>query len=450
LIAATVACKKDDEVKDPETTDDASIVELSGNLSTQTLDASKKYLLKGTVYVPDGVDLTIPAGTVIFGDKATKGTLVVSPGGQIFANGTAVNPVVFTSEATVGERDRGDWGGVLILGNAQVNNATDNATGRPSVEGISPAAYFGNTGTTNNTENSGTLTYVRIEFAGIALFPNVETNGLTLAGVGSGTTIHHVEVSYGGDDAFEFFGGTVDASYLVAHANWDDDMDCDNGYIGRVQHVLVVRDHSAADQSASNGFEVDNNASGTTTAPLTAPKFSNVTFYGPRADSATTISSNYGRAMHLRRSSNITIINSVFAGYNTGLLMDGASTTATLKNNVVALTKVGTGNQTFTSTASSGVVPATYATDNFQDSIATNSSKLAEWSVVGLTNASFFAETQPYPANPNFAVTGGYINSGASFSGYTSDFTTTTYRGAFGATDWTDSWTTFDPINTAY
>lgn len=452
LIAATVACKKkEDETTDPVT--EAGVIELSGDLSTQTLDASKKYLLKSTVYVRSGQILTIPAGTVIMGDKGTKGTLVVSPGGKIYANGTASSPVVFTAEGAVGERDRGDWGGLLILGNAQVNHATNNEDGRPYVEGISPNAYYGNTSTDYNTESSGTLQYVRIEFAGIALFPNQETNSLTLAGVGSGTVIDHVQVSYGGDDGFEFFGGTVNATHLVAYANLDDDLDCDNGYSGKVQHVLVVRDHAAADQSGSNGFEVDNNATGTTATPLTSAQFSNVTIFGPRSDSASSgtaaINANYGRAMHLRRSSNLTIINSVFMGYSTGFYIDGANTQATFKNNVVALTKSGTTAPATYGKTADATYPTDLLTDNVFDTISTATTKVAEWTPYGIAESLFFRETQPYSANPNFAVTSGIIATGASFTGFTFP-ESPAYRGAFGATDWTDTWTTFDPINTAY
>ena len=145
------------------------VVTLQGNLTTQTLTAGQAYLLKGQTFVPSGVTLTIPAGTVIKGDKASKATLIVQPGGKLIAEGTASNPVVFTSAQPAGGRDRGDWGGIVLLGDAWVNQ-----TALPAIEGISPTQTYGNitSPTTNETQNAGTLTYVRIEYAGIELTPN--------------------------------------------------------------------------------------------------------------------------------------------------------------------------------------------------------------------------------------------------------------------------------------
>ncbi|HEX6890012.1 MAG TPA: hypothetical protein VF141_04950, partial [Chryseolinea sp.] len=180
------------------------VIVLQGNLATMTLEAGLPYLIKGQTFIPDGVTVTIPAGTVIKGDKASKAVLVVQPGGKLIANGTSTNPVVFTSAQAVGERDRGDWGGIVMLGNAWVNQ-----TALPAIEGITPSQNYGNitSPTTNADQNAGTLTFVRIEYAGIELTPNNETNSLTMGGVGSGTTIDHVQVSFGGDDGFEWFGG---------------------------------------------------------------------------------------------------------------------------------------------------------------------------------------------------------------------------------------------------
>ena len=167
------------------------VVTLQGNLATMELTAGQTYLIKGQTFVPSGVTLTIPAGTVIKGDKASKGTLIVQPGGKLIANGTAASPVVFTSAQAAGERDRGDWGGIVMLGDAWVNQ-----TALPAIEGISPTQNYGNitSPTTNETQNAGTLTYVRIEYAGIELTPNNETNSLTMGGLGNGTTIDHVQV----------------------------------------------------------------------------------------------------------------------------------------------------------------------------------------------------------------------------------------------------------------
>ncbi|MFM7329772.1 MAG: hypothetical protein ACKO3B_13705, partial [Bacteroidota bacterium] len=221
------------------------VIQLQGNLTTQTLVATKPYLLVGQVFIPSGVTLTIPAGTIIKGDKATKAILLVQPGGKLVANGTANNPVVFTSNQDVNARDRGDWGGLVILGNAFVNQSA-----RPAIEGVTPTQNYGTIGTDptiNATENSGTLQYVRVEYAGIELTPNNETNSVTLGGVGNGTTMNYVQVSYGGDDGFEWFGGTVNGKYLVSHSTWDDDFDTDFGWGGNVQFGVAVRNTFFAD-----------------------------------------------------------------------------------------------------------------------------------------------------------------------------------------------------------
>jgi len=198
LVALTIGCKKEDD--DNNVVPASSNEILTGELTTRTLDANKKYELQGNVFVRAGQKLTIPAGTVIVGDKRTKGTLVIDEGGQIEAVGTEDKPIVFTSELGEGERDKGDWGGIVILGRANCNQ------NRPAIEGITPEVRFGTfQSEANNSESSGILKYVRIEFAGIALSPNNETNSLTLGAVGSGTTIENVQVSFGGDDGFEWF-----------------------------------------------------------------------------------------------------------------------------------------------------------------------------------------------------------------------------------------------------
>lgn len=184
---AVTSCSSDDDDTPTPTPQDSGPVELTGDLSTQTLTADKKYLLKGQVFVRDGEILTIEPGTVILGDKRTRGVLVVDKGGKIMAEGTATNPIVFTSNQEVGVRDRGDWGGIVLLGNANVNQ------NNPAIEGITPEVNFGSTNNTaNDNESSGVLRYVRIEFGGIELQPNNETNSLTMGGVGRGTEIEYV------------------------------------------------------------------------------------------------------------------------------------------------------------------------------------------------------------------------------------------------------------------
>lgn len=203
-----------------------------------TWTSTKKYLIKGNIFVNNNATLTIEAGTVIYGDKVTKGALIIERGAKIIAAGTAASPIVFTSSAPAGFRNYGDWGGLIILGKA-ANNQGANV----NIEGIT-AGTKGQYGGTADDDNSGTLSYVRVEFAGIALSTDNEINGVTFGSVGSGTTVDHVQVSYSGDDAFEWFGGTVNANYLIAYKTWDDDFDTDFGFSGKVQFASAFRDRS--------------------------------------------------------------------------------------------------------------------------------------------------------------------------------------------------------------
>lgn len=453
LLAFAFSCKKDDTKEEPVVP--ASQIVLEKDLSTQTLDASKTYLLKGFVFVRSGQTLTIPAGTVIFGDKATKGTLIIDKGGRIVAEGTAEKPIVFTSKLAPGERDKGDWGGIVLLGNANVNQ--DN----PAVEGVTPAATFGTKNSTaNDNESSGILKYVRIEFAGIALSPNNETNSLTMAGVGRGTVIENVQVSYGGDDGFEWFGGTVNCKNLVSYATWDDDFDTDFGYTGKVQFGLAVRDPFSADQSGSNAFESDNDAGGSSSLPITAPVFSNITVFGPRFDSTSTISGNYQHLAHLRRRTATSIFNSVLMGFPVGIRLDGTTTydnytsgAGEIKNNLL----ISLGNRGAARPFQGGT---NVADDLVKDYYTTNNpagfisiTKELNYSALGIDQKLFFAKTTVYPANPEFSVTTGVIATGANFShGKLSDtyFQQVAFHGAFGASDWTNGWTSFDPKNVSY
>jgi hypothetical protein len=262
-MATTIfSCSEDDDNSNGG--DDENVLEVSIPENT-TLEADKKYTLKGNVFVPSGVTLTIEPGTVIVGDKATKGALIIERGAKIMAEGTADEPIVFTSSAAPGNRNYGDWGGLVILGKAVNNKGTD-----VSIEGIT-ASNKGLYGGNDDADNSGVLQYVRIEFAGIALSTDNELNGLTLGSVGSGTTIDHIQVSYSGDDSFEWFGGTVNATHLVAYRGWDDDFDTDYGYRGKVQFAVSFRDPNQADKSGSNGLESDNNGTGGAETPKTAP-----------------------------------------------------------------------------------------------------------------------------------------------------------------------------------
>jgi len=523
------------------TVTDATIA-LTGTLAADyTIEKGKAYLVKSQYIVPTGKTLTVNKGAIVKGDKATKGVIIIQPGGKLVAVGEAAEPIVFTSSQPVGERDRGDWGGIVWLGDAYVNQSA-----KPSVEGISPSQSYGTVSQSdatvgNNTQDNGKLKYVRIEYAGIELTPNNETNSLTMGGLGSTTEIDYVQVSYGGDDGFEWFGGTVNAKHLVSLSTWDDDFDTDFGWRGNVQWGVVVRNPFFADQSGSTAFESDSQANGnaigtvcddTNKGGCTKGVFSNITVLGPR-DYTRSISANYTRAMHIRRRTAISIFNSVVTGFPTGLTIDDAGTLTNYKadntgegrlNNNVLInpllptvpSTIGTnttpvtsiapasGNANYGSTdasniwlgATSGNTTSTaYFVSRFvknADGVVTGQAISSVWASsastiaaadvafatvpgwtagtavdvinpytgTGIQNGAFFAgsTSASYPSNPSFAVTTGTITGKsaavlfADAAKLPSSFfkTDLTYIGGFGDSDWTDSWSEFQPLNKAY
>jgi hypothetical protein len=281
---------------------------LSGNItSTTTLTSDKEWVLKGYVYVTDGAKLIIQPGTTIKSDISEKGALCIERGAQIVAEGTAAKPIIFTSGRPVGERTPGDWGGIVILGRAKTNR-----TSEPTIEGGIGRAYGG----TNDLDNSGILKYVRIEYAGIAAMPNSEINALTLGGVGSGTIIENVQTIYANDDAFEFFGGTVNAKNLYAYGTADDDFDFDFGYRGKVSNSVSKRDPQFVDNGdAGNGVECDNDGTGSSAEPFTHPILDGVILIGPN-DAASL--PNHNLAMRWRRATQFEVYNSTIIGYMKG------------------------------------------------------------------------------------------------------------------------------------
>ena len=396
-----------------------------------TMKAGTKYMLKGFVYVKDGATLTIEPGTVIKGDKATKGTLIIERGGKIIANGTASQPIVFTSAQPAGSRAAGDWGGIIILGKAPVNLGAS-----AKIEGGVDREFGG----TEAADNSGSLKYVRIEYPGIAFQPDNEINGLTLGGVGSGTEIDYVQVSFSGDDSYEFFGGTVNVKHLIAFKTVDDMFDTDNGYTGKLQFLLGISDPNIADASGSNGFESDNDSQGSTATPITAPTYSNVTLFGPYGtNTSATINSNFKRALHLRRNNNTKLYNSIVMGWPVGLLLDGTAT----EQNAIA-------NEFVIKNTIIAGVPAgkalTVASGSTFD-VATWFNAAAKGNAV-VDNAATLNIAGAYNASPSFVKATTTVQ--PSFTTLDSFFTPVDYVGAFGAADWTAGWANFNPQNAAY
>ena len=312
---------------------------LTGTINTTTtLTADKVWTLKGYVYVTDGAKLIIQPGTTIISDISEKGALCIERGAQIIAEGTATKPIVFTSGRPAGERTPGDWGGIVILGRAKTNR-----TSEPTIEGGIGRPYGG----TNDLDNSGVLKYVRIEYAGIAAMPNSEINALTLGGVGSGTIIDNVQTIYANDDAFEFFGGTVNAKNLYAFATADDDFDFDFGYTGTITNGVAKRDPQFVDNGdAGNGIECDNDGTGSTATPYTHPKLFNMILVGPNTSTAL---ANHNLGLRFRRATQFTMKNSIIWGWmKGGLSLESNETAQFVKDGVSVFenNSVGTFNPT--------------------------------------------------------------------------------------------------------
>jgi hypothetical protein len=325
----------------------SNTVTLSGRITKDTtLFAKDVNYLSGIVYVMKGVTLTIQEGAKVMGKSsgADVAALVITRGAKIIARGTAEKPVVFTSAAQ--NPASGDWGGVVLLGTARVNTTLTwkgtAVSGLTSVEGGINDTEIGlglaGSGdaafpTGNDADNSGVMQFVRIEYAGYAYQPDNELNSLTMAGVGNGTTISHIQVTYAKDDAFEWFGGTVNCKYLIAYKTQDDDFDTDNGYNGNVQFGIILRDSVIADISTSEAFESDNNSGGTATSFQTTAVFSNITAIGPRIDPVYGKGNSLYRAgAHIRRNTGISIMNSIIAGWNRGIQFDASSGVPVDKN----------------------------------------------------------------------------------------------------------------------
>ncbi|MEY3084280.1 MAG: hypothetical protein RL037_460 [Bacteroidota bacterium] len=318
---------------DPENTVyPATLTTVSSDITTNTT-WSGVVLMQNKIYVKNNATLTIAPGTIIRGDKATQATLIITRGAKINAQGTASQPIIFTSNEAVGSRNEGDWGGIVILGLAKSNQPG----GVANIEGL-VASTDTQYGGAFDTDNSGTIKYMRIEFAGIALEPNKEVNGITFGSVGSATTVDYVQVSFSGDDSFEWFGGTVNCKHLIAYRGLDDDFDTDFGYRGKVQFALSIRDKDLYDAPGdSNAFECDNDAAGSNATPKTRPIFSNVTLVGPKGNGSIALPTGekFEKAFRLRRNSAVSVLNSLVTGWEKGLSIEGAPVVANLNGDTM-------------------------------------------------------------------------------------------------------------------
>jgi hypothetical protein len=408
----------------------------------RVLSPDTVYTLTGLYYVDSTYTITVPAGTIVRGDTAA--TLIVKRGAQIFATGTEQAPIVFTSRKALGSRGPGDWGGLIVLGRAPVNKV------EPLIEGGIIGGSFGGN---DPHDNSGIIRYVRIEFPGYRFQLNNEVNGLTMGGVGDGTEIHHVQVSYSFDDSYEWFGGTVNPHHLVAFGGTDDEFDTDFGFQGKLQFGFGLRDPYFWDPTGeSNGFESDNDGSSTSTAvPYTAPIFCNFTLVGPVISVP---GNSYQYSAVLRRSTKTSVYNSVIAGYPWGVSNRDPYTHMFSMNGELQWRNVSVA-ATNLKTATSIHDDARWAPDS-----CTLWFNTADWdnylstprtlAAVGLVNQTDYNHPDPVPA------IGSELDGTADFSNpRLDDFLQVDYRGAFDpllpmSQQWTSGWTNFDPQHTDY
>ncbi len=423
---------------------------LSGKINTnRTLKTGSTYKLRGIVYVVDGATLTIEPGATVQGEKSSRGALIITRGARLIADGTKDKPIVFTSDAAT--PTSGDWGGIVLLGRARTNASYNNTAGVGEIEGgINTSEGYGLYGGADDEDNSGILRYVRIEYAGYAFLPDRELNSLTMGGVGRGTTIDYVEVSYALDDAFEWFGGAVNCKHLIAYKTLDDDFDTDNGFRGNIQWGIVLRDSTRFDVSSVESFESDNDATGSALLPQTAAVFSNITSIGPRSTAGSTPNIRFLAGAQIRRNSSISIFNSVIMGWPIGIYID-ARAGVPVDNNIRANNLIVQNNIIAGCPAPLSYTVNSVPTGWTSDSVRTWFTTGTGNSIVSTNDSLRIAAAFNY-ASPDFMPQAGSpLLTGGTFTHakLASGFTPTTYRGAVdGAgktdSDWWKGWTRFN------
>jgi hypothetical protein len=431
LVISMFGCKKDNT---QPATNKTKIIE--GSITqNMVLNADTRYVLKGQVYVKNNATLTIPAGVTVYAEKndtaARKTVLVIERGAKLIVNGTADKPVVFTSNAAT--KVQGDWGAIVIAGNASTNVGEGHIEGLP----ITDDTKFGGS---LSADNSGSISYLRLEYAG-GINPPAEdewvvdkASGFSLYAVGSGTTIDHVMVTHSNDDGFQFVGGTVNATHLLAYNNGDDDFDFDLGYTGKLQFLISYRAVASSQALRANGVESYNDEVPTTNIPTTRPVISNLTVIGPQG--VETVKTNLNQGVYLRKGTKIALRNSMVAEYPQGALMVCHKTRPILladdgsefRSNIVQADVL---SRTFSYDINIDVIPdpelALFETNTVNNNtILTASADLK----LKAMYASGAPDLTPQSGSP--ALSGSDFTS-ADFSTF---FNAVSYRGAIGADNW--------------
>ncbi|RZL20420.1 MAG: hypothetical protein EOO89_00255 [Pedobacter sp.] len=415
--------------------------ELSGELSSMTIDNDHCWELDGCVTIPNNVTVNIEDGTIIY-PRAGSG-IVIERGGKLNVNGTSTAPVIFTPKLIV-NRTYGYWEGISYGGRAPNNESIGTIT----LSRTCPVVGGGNV----SNDNSGSISYLQM---------HCSVYGLTLVSVGTGTTIDNVQVTHTVNDGFSFYGGTVNATHLASFNAKKNDFYVINGYVGKLQFLFSFRKDPNAytATNASNGFFAVNDISGSTNTPLTRPVISNYTTLGPRYCNGSA-NANFRNGILVDNRAAPSFYNSVIANWaDEGLFING--------NPCIAQTDADILNYSYNSTYQN--VVADYSNAGSWASFGCSFIDMDHWivndptiscsedgnqfdasiSTLGYDNTSICGGS----SNPDFSLDLGTTDlDAASFapSDLSSGFTTVGYRGAFGSTDWTDTWTDWAPLATAY
>jgi len=470
LLTAGMAAACDDDGPTGPGTPEPGFGTINADItSNRTLYADTVYTISGFIKVANNATLTIQPGTRIEGDYNVVGSsLFILRGSRIIANGTAQNPIVFTSSQPVGQRRPGDWGGLIMIGNGIINR-----TGLTVIEGtgtdatLNPAQDY--SGGSNNADNSGSLRYVRIEYAGFPTAPNQELNSLTMAAVGSGTTIEYVQVLQGLDDSFEWFGGAVDGKYLVSYEAGDDHFDMSEGYVGRVQFAIafqsyqqeprpglsggVATDPQGVENDGCHASNCNGGNNNRNAQPYTVPVLANFTIVGAPQGAWETTGGN--RGMMIRRGTGGLYVNGVITRYSfAGISIVGEATNQRATEGNLAIrnvyvSQIGTGNvfQPASGTGDGATYVMDLAANNITAGTAAASALFTSLPspTAATTGANF--DWRPVAGSP--IATGGltsFAGLPAALQARAQGFITpTSYRGAADPSGprWWEGWTTY-------
>jgi hypothetical protein len=442
--------------------------------ANRTLYADTAYMLSGFIHVANGATLTIQAGTIIKGDYAVLGSsLLILKGAKIDAQGTAAAPIVFTSSRPAGQRQPGDWGGLLLIGNALNNRSGSVAVEGSGTDGTTVVSGKNYTVIYNGgnapTDNSGTLAYVRVEFGGFAPVQDQEFNSFTFCAIGSGTRASYLESLDGLDDSYEFFGGGFDLDHLVAFETGDDHYDMSEGWSGRMQYLIGINTTQLTPRTGAGNYSVDVegiendgcNGSGCTlgfnSTPFTIPLVANFTLIG--CGQAACMGPNGGHGLMLRRGTGGYYVNGVVARWTSdGVSMRDSATftragntqtpsaTADLQlRNILFAETNGKVFQTPVNQATSPQADLDLAANTLTLSTATAASLFTAIPAVGTVPTSI-AAFDFSPATGSAIATGGLATFAGAIQTKAGTFVTpTAYLGAAapGGTKWWTGWTNY-------